>query len=214
MDQSSLFTILVVALAIGIPFFIVFLWLGLPPIIRWYIKSTGQRARAVILEAHSGRGAIYSGSEYNHHLVAQKMILKLEVHPTNGATYIAEDRFMVKAMDLMKLTSGCDVQVYIARNNPKWVVSLPETITASPNASVQARANLAMANLAQQAAHGGGMSPQDVMNALQAQGLHTHPMSSTDDPKAKLEKLKDMLNSGLITQQEYDIKKNEILANL
>jgi hypothetical protein len=34
------------------------------------------------------------------------------------------------------------------------------------------------------------------------------------DPRARLEKLKEMLSSGLITQQEYDQKKKEILEEL
>jgi len=37
---------------------------------------------------------------------------------------------------------------------------------------------------------------------------------STGDPEARLEKLRDMLSSGLITQQEYDQKKREILEEM
>ncbi len=218
--MSSLSSILVFALPIlivGIVFFILFLFLGLPPLLRMYIKSTGERTLATILEKRYARGTIYSGRGQNSNVIAQNIVLKLEVHPINGATYIAEDRFMAKSMEIMRLSEGCDLQVSIARNNPKWVVSLPETVTASPNASVQARAGLAMANFAEQVAHGGATGPEQVMAALRAQGVrpYTPPAPSTQaDPKAKLEKLKEMLNSGLITQQEFETKKAEILSKM
>jgi len=38
--------------------------------------------------------------------------------------------------------------------------------------------------------------------------------ATVDDPMAKLTKLKSMLDAGLITQEEYDNKKAEILANM
>jgi hypothetical protein len=45
-------------------------------------------------------------------------------------------------------------------------------------------------------------------------GIHVSPPVALDDPKAKLEKLKEMLASGLITQQEFEAKKKEILARM
>jgi uncharacterized protein YaiL (DUF2058 family) len=38
--------------------------------------------------------------------------------------------------------------------------------------------------------------------------------ATADDPMAKLTKLKNMLDAGLITQEEYDKKKADILANM
>ena len=218
---STVVNLVFVILAIGLPvlifggiLLILFLFLGLPPLLRMYVKSTGKRASATILEKHYGRGSVYSGSSYNHNLIAQKVILKLEVHPADAAAYIAEDRFLAKSMDDMRLNVGCDLQVSIARNNPKRVVSLPETVTASAYAPVQARAGLAMANLAEQVAHGGSAGPEQVMAALQAQGVRTVTPPTADDPKAKLEELKELLNSGLITQQEFETKKAGILARI
>jgi Short C-terminal domain len=43
------------------------------------------------------------------------------------------------------------------------------------------------------------------------------PINGTDltnDPKAELGKLKEMLDSGLITQQDYEKKKTNILAKM
>ncbi|MDD4653638.1 MAG: PH domain-containing protein [Methanothrix sp.] len=43
-------------------------------------------------------------------------------------------------------------------------------------------------------------------------GAGTHPAAMADDPMAKLTKLKNMFDAGLITQDEYDKKKADILA--
>jgi hypothetical protein len=42
----------------------------------------------------------------------------------------------------------------------------------------------------------------------------TPSSTSTDDPMAKLTKLKNMFDAGLITQEEYDKKKAEILSSM
>jgi hypothetical protein len=42
----------------------------------------------------------------------------------------------------------------------------------------------------------------------------TQTTATSDDPMAKLTKIKNMLDAGLITQEEYDKKKAEILASL
>ena len=40
------------------------------------------------------------------------------------------------------------------------------------------------------------------------------PQTAVEDPVAKLSKLKQMLDNNLINQQEYDTKKQQILAQL
>jgi membrane protease subunit (stomatin/prohibitin family) len=52
----------------------------------------------------------------------------------------------------------------------------------------------------------GGMQPQ------QPQQQQAAP--AADDPVAKLGKLKQMLDAGLITQEEYDAKKTDILSQM
>jgi hypothetical protein len=183
-----------------------------PRLLRSYVISTGQPARAIILEKRLGRWATYS-KEDGGNLLAQQLILKLQVHPPQGAPYVAEDKFMAKLIDLRRLNEGCDVQVRIARNNPQRVVCLPETVAASPNAPVAARAGLAMANFAEQASRGGPAGAEQAVEALRAQGIQARPMAQ-EDPKAKLAKLKEMLDSGLITPQEFEAKKREILARI
>ena len=48
----------------------------------------------------------------------------------------------------------------------------------------------------------------------QAQPAQAPQGAGADDPVAVLRKLKDMLDGGLITQEEYDAKKKEILGRM
>ncbi len=196
---------------IGLLILALFLFFGIPFIMRQSIKATGELANARILEVRYGRGTVYTGGEHSNSVSSQKVILKLEVHPANGNPYVTEDRFMAKAADLLKLKPGCDMQVRFAKGNPSRVVSLPGTISASADAPMAARAGIAIANLV---AQGKAAKPEEVLRALQEQGIRTRPMSQPDDPKARLEKLREMLNSGLISQQEFEAKKAEILAKM
>jgi len=193
---------------------LIFLIFGFSPLMRYYVRSTGTPARATILGKRSGRWVSYSGSEHNGSVTAQQVILKLEVHPDNAMPYIAEDKFMAKALDLMCLNEGCDIQVYIARNNPKRVVCLPDTVVASPDAPVQARTGVALADLAKQISRAGPTGAEQVIEALRAQGIQAAAPLAQPDTKAKLAELKGMLDSGLITQQEFEAKKKELLARM
>ena len=38
--------------------------------------------------------------------------------------------------------------------------------------------------------------------------------TTTEDPMARLQKLKTMLDAGLITQEDFDNKKNDILSQM
>ncbi len=214
MEPGTLqFTIVAYGVALLV-FLILFLIFGLPPLLRWYVKSTGERARAVIKEMHTGRWATYTGAHATGQLSRQQVILKLEVHPNNSPAYLAQDRFMAKAIDLMRFSPGCEMQVARFPGHPTWVVSLPETINASENAPAQARINLAMAKMVEKASHGGRVDPQAMLKSLQAEGLNVRSMKLSDDPKTKLEQLKSMLASGLITEKEFESKKAEILSRI
>jgi hypothetical protein len=125
---------LIILAVILLAFLGFFIYIGVPGmILRWYIKSTGEPARAVILERRMGNLEMYSGgSEYETgKLTSQQVVLKLEVHPNIGATYVAEDRFWATPFGISQMTPGREMQVIVARNNPKRVVSLPETMAVS-----------------------------------------------------------------------------------
>ena len=101
---------------------------GFTPILHWFIKANGEPAKAVILEMRKAGWGWYAGSRYSESLVFQPVAVKLEVHPTNGATYVVNDRFNAKSDDYRyNLKPGAEIQVSIARFNPRWVASWPET---------------------------------------------------------------------------------------
>ncbi|MBI5296254.1 MAG: SHOCT domain-containing protein [Chloroflexi bacterium] len=202
---------------VGIPLLLVaiFVVIGLaiafPYISRAVVKSTGAPAEAVILSKRAGKGAAYGS---NRSLIAQEIILKLEVHPAVGAPYETEIRYMEDVMNAMRLEPGYIVQVRVARGNPDNVAVLAETSRPGSNASNLARAQVAVANFAQKVARGEAANGQGVMETLQAEGVRAHPMAAQDDLRARLEKLTEMMTAGLITQQEFETKKAEILAKI
>jgi hypothetical protein len=206
--------LLLFACIIVVPGLIIFLFFGLEPSTRYFVRKTGQPARAVILERRYGRWATYTGSEHNASMTSQQVILKLEVHPLNDMPYTAEDKFMAKGLDMLRLSPGCEIQVAIAKNNPKRVVCLPETVSAPADASAQARTGLAMADIAEQVARGGSASQEQVLQVLQAHGVQTSTPSPQENTRAKLEELKAMLDAGLIDQSDFDSKKKDLLAKM
>ncbi len=164
---------------------VMFWFYGLPTIIHSYIKSNGEQAKAVVLEVRDAGWGWYSGSRYSRTLIFQPVSVKLEVHPHQGAPYIAADRFNAKhGIYREKLKPGVEIQVMIARFNPQWVASLPETI-------VEASANI----------------------NEHSQRLRT-AADKSDNARVRLEKLNQQLSSGLITEQEYKQKKMEILEKM
>ncbi len=123
-----------------------FIYIGVPRTLwRWYIVSTGERVRAVILERRLGGMEMYTGGTEHSQgkLTSQQVVLKLEIHPTNSAVYIVEDRFWVNPAYLIRLSPGSEMQAAVARNNPKCVVAMPETVSVSANASAKASATTA-----------------------------------------------------------------------
>ncbi len=195
-----------------------FFMFGFEPMTRSIIISNGNHARAKILGKKLGNWTMGSDGHDGRNVTAQQVILKLEVHPDDALTYVCEDKFMAKAKDLVMLNEGCDIQVVISKSNPMRVVCLPETVTASLDAPVQARAGMAMADLIDQAAHGQVPTTEQVLASLQAQGVKTTSFvdnsSQPGDPKTALTTLKAMLDAGLINQQEFDTKKKDILGRM
>jgi len=64
---------------------------------------------------------------------------------------------------------------------------------------------------------GAGMAQiisQGMAGAQQAGNQQQAQQAAQDDPVAKLQQLKDMLDKGLITQEIYDAKRNEILSKM
>ena len=81
--------------------FLWFIWQqALPPIRNWLIKLNSEPAKATILEIKKIGAGFEAGSTFgstrdlvNATKDYQPVWVKLEVHPNNGTSYIASDRF-------------------------------------------------------------------------------------------------------------------------
>jgi hypothetical protein len=184
---TGIFIIVVAGLVIGALYY---LWVFLTPLLRkWLIKLNSERSKAIILEVKEiGNGYIVRSNMTSTYTV-QPVRVKLEVHPNNGAAYTAYDRFKVKGRIFLPV--GGEMQVEVSRFNPHWVVALPETTT---HEGVQSQKQ--------------GISPSIFGISSISSG------QPANDPKAELGKIKEMLDSQLITQQDYEKKKDEILAKM
>ncbi len=192
---------------------LMFLWFfwrqALPPIRNWLIKSNSDPAKATILEIKKIGSGFESGSTsggsrrdlVNATKDYQPVWVKLEVHPNNGTSYIASDRFNAETLFLRDITAGAEMQVAVSRLYRYWVVALPETARRSQQDN-------------QSVAKGPSVSFQGSGINMQGPGIFMAGNNPANDPKAELGKLKEMLDSGLITQQDYEKKKNEILSKM
>jgi hypothetical protein len=190
-----------------------FLWFfwqqAWPPIRNRLIKMNSESAKATILEIKKiGMGFASSttfGGTLRDQMNATKdyqpVWVKLEVHPNNGASYIASDRFNAPSGFTRDITPGAEMQVAVSGLNRHWVAALPET------AHRLGQDNQSMAKGPSVSFQGSGIN-------MQGPGIFISGTDLTNDPKAELAKLKEMLDSGLITQQDYEKKKNEILAKM
>jgi membrane protease subunit (stomatin/prohibitin family) len=61
---------------------------------------------------------------------------------------------------------------------------------------------------------GAGMTLGQMMTQSMQQGMGQGAGAAAADPVAKLQQLKQMLDAGLITQDEYDQKKTDILSKM
>jgi len=61
---------------------------------------------------------------------------------------------------------------------------------------------------------GFGQMMSNAFGNAPAGGQQSSQSADPNDPMVKLQKLKQMLDSGLITQEEYDSKKKDILAEM
>jgi hypothetical protein len=117
-------------------------------------------------------------------LLFRPLRVKLEIHPASGPTYIAIDRFNASVRQLEYIKPGNTMQVSIAGFDPTWVASLPETAAEPPRQYKE--------------------DPEE-----ESQRAHIHR-----DPQTQLEKIKQMLDGGLITPADYEKKKAEILDRM
>jgi len=127
------------------------------------------------------------------------MHIPLEIHPPGGAPYTIDYVFPTTRMKAA-ITVGMELPV-------KVLLDEPERVAVQWDAQ---QASIAAAG-GDMAAVMGGLSAtyngvaDDAMRAAQAN-------AAAEDPTVKLQKLTQMRDSGLITADEFDAKKKEILG--
>lgn len=129
------------------------------------------------------------------------MHIPLEIHPPQGEPYMIDYVFPTARMKAA-ITTGMEVPV-------KILPDAPQRVAVQWDAQ---QANIAAAGGDMAAVMGGmqatyGNVANDAMKAAQAN-------AAAEDPVKKLEKLGQMRDSGLITAEEFEAKKKELLAEM
>jgi hypothetical protein len=129
------------------------------------------------------------------------MQVPLEVHPPGGEPYEVNYVFTAARMKA-PLTAGMEVPVKVDPQDPQRIAVQWDAQQAGIAA---AGGDMAAVTAGMQAAYGNVAN--DAMKAAQAN-------AAAEDPAAKLKKLGDMRDSGLITPEEFEAKKAEVLAEM
>ena len=129
------------------------------------------------------------------------MHIPLEIHPPNGAPYDIDYVFPTARMKAA-ITVGMEIPVKLLPDQPERVAVQWDAQQASIAA---AGGDMAAVTSGLQATYGGAADA--AMRQAQAN-------AAAEDPQAKLEKLGQMRDSGLITPEEFETKKQEILSSM
>ena len=129
------------------------------------------------------------------------MHIPLEIHPPNGAPYDIDYVFPTTRMKAA-ITVGMEIPVKLLPDQPERVAVQWDAQQASIAA---AGGDMAAVTSGLQATYGGAADA--AMRQAQAN-------AAAEDPQAKLQKLTQMRDSGLITPEEFETKKQEILASM
>ena len=129
------------------------------------------------------------------------MHIPLEIHPPQGEPYTIDYVFPTTRMKAA-ITTGMEVPVKILPDDPERVAVQWDAQQASIAA---AGGDMAAVMSGMQATYG-NVADQAMRDAQAKQ--------AAEDPAQKLEKLGQMRDSGLITPEEFEAKKKEILAEM
>lgn len=129
------------------------------------------------------------------------MQIPLEVHPPSGEPYEVNYVFTAARMKAA-ITAGMEIPVKIDPADPQRIAVQWDAQQASIAA---AGGDMAAVTAGMQSAYGNAAN--DAMVAAKAN-------AAAEDPAAKLKKLGDMRDSGLITDEEFAAKKAELLAEM
>ena len=129
------------------------------------------------------------------------MHVPIEVHPPSGEPYAIDYVFPTTRMKAA-ITAGMEVPVKIHPEDPQRIAVQWDAQQANIAA---AGGDMAAVNQGLQATYGG--VADQAMRDAQAK-------AAADDPSTKLKKLSEMKDAGLITDEEFEAKKAEILAEM
>ncbi|HYH58843.1 MAG TPA: SHOCT domain-containing protein [Thermoleophilaceae bacterium] len=129
------------------------------------------------------------------------MHIPLEIHPPNGAPYPVDYVFPTTRMKAA-ITVGMEIPVKVLPDQPERVAVQWDAQQASIAA---AGGDMAAVTSGLQATYGGAADA--AMREAQAK-------QAAEDPAARMQKLTQMRDSGLITPEEFETKKKEILGGI
>jgi len=129
------------------------------------------------------------------------MHVPIEVHPPSGEPYAVDYVFPTTRMKAA-ITAGMEVPLKIHPEDPQRIAVQWDAQQASIAA---AGGDMAAVTQGLQATYGG--VADQAMRDAQAK-------AAADDPATKLKKLGEMKDAGLITPEEFEAKKAEILAEM
>jgi hypothetical protein len=128
------------------------------------------------------------------------MHIPLEVHPQNGAPYQVDYVFPTTRMKAA-ITVGMEIPVKVHPEDPTRIAVQWD---AQQGAIAAAGGDQAAVMQGMQATYG---------NVADQAFRQQQADAAAEDPQAKLKKLADMRDAGLITPQEFEAKKTEILQS-
>ena len=129
------------------------------------------------------------------------MQIPLEVHPPSGEPYQINYVFTAARMKA-GITAGMEIPIKIDPEDPQRIAVQWDAQQASIAA---AGGDMAAVTAGLQATYGN--APADAMAAAQAS-------AAAGDPMTKLQKLGEMRDAGLVTNEEFEAKKAELLAGM
>ena len=129
------------------------------------------------------------------------MHIPLEVHPPSGAPYPIDYMFPTTRMKAA-ISVGMELPIKIHPDDPNRIAVQWEAQQASIAA---AGGDMAAVTAGLQSTYG---------NAADAAYRQAREQQAAEDPATKLKKLAEMRDAGLITNEEFEAKKAEILSSM
>jgi hypothetical protein len=143
------------------------------------------------------------------------MQIQLEIHPPTGDPYPVNYVFPSARMKA-PLSAGMEVPVKISATDPQAVAVQWDALKGSIAASGgdMAAVTQGLANTYQGTADAAGRAYLAGQAAGQQQAAEQKPAEAADDPAARIKKAQQLLDAGLISAEEFEAKRQEILGSL